>query len=98
MVFDYEREALAKFFETSMNKMNFSSIITSMPMEPSAIIAIYLTKYLALPFKQLETYGKLLKELYRFTEDYHVDRGDVQRSMEFYMDLSVIRREFLMIF
>ncbi len=73
-----------------MNRMNLSSIInTSASLEPSAVIAIYLTQYLAAPFKQLEAYGKLLKELFRFTEDYHVDRGDVQRSMEFYMDLHV---------
>ncbi len=64
--------------------MNISSNVNS-----SAAIILYLTKYLAAPFKQLDTYSKLLKELYRFTEDFHSDRGDVQRSMEFYSDLSV---------
>lgn len=51
--------------------------------------SIYLSKNLAAPFKQLEFYLKILKEIQRYTEDFHVDRGDVQRSIEFYSDLSV---------
>lgn len=78
---------LAKFFESSLTRMN---IATSSPsMNTSAAVTLYLTKYLATPFKQLELYIKLLKELYRFTEDHHIDRGDVQRSLEFYSELLV---------
>lgn len=83
-----KKDALSKFFEPSYPRMNIPP-----GNKNSAAVILYLTKYLATPFKQLETYSKLLKELYRFTEDFHSDRGDVQRSMEFYAELSTSVRE-----
>lgn len=79
-----KREALNSFFESSISKMSSPLV----PVTSNIVVAIYLSKFLATPFKQLEIYGKLLKEIQRYTEDYHVDRGDLQRSIEFYNDLS----------
>ena len=38
------------------------------PVTSNIVVAIYLSKFLATPFKQLEIYGKLLKEIQRYTE------------------------------
>lgn len=92
-VINKKKEVLAKFFESSLSKMINTASINANALSSTAVVTIYLTKYLAAPFKQLESYSKLLKELYRFTEDHHVDRGDVQRSMEFYSELSTSVQE-----
>lgn len=59
------------------------------PSSSSVAAAIYMTKFLAAPFKQLEQYVKMLREIHRYTEDYHIDRGDLQRCLEFYSTLLV---------
>lgn len=81
---NFKKEQLSKYFETSLSKMSSPLL----PTTSTITVAIYFTKFLAAPFKQLEIYVKLLKEIQRFTQDFHVDRGDVQRSIEFYTDLT----------
>jgi len=49
--------------------------------------SIIIVKFLIAPFKQLEVYVKYLKEIERYTQDHHIDRGDVQRSIQFYSEL-----------
>lgn len=78
------KDAIAKFFEPTLSKM--TSILLPTLTTPSA--TNYLTKFLLVPFKQLEIYVKLLKDIHRYTADYHIDRGDVQRALEFYSELS----------
>lgn len=63
LIFSY-RDALSKFFETSLSKMNSSLLTTT----ATITVAIYFTKFLAAPFKQLEIYVKFLKEIQRYTK------------------------------
>jgi len=86
-----KKDTLAKFFEITINKLN--SPILSVANTNGSDASIYLIKFLTAPFRQIEIYVKLLCELHRFTEDHHVDRGDVQRSLEFYSDLTTSVQE-----
>ncbi|CAF1022275.1 unnamed protein product [Brachionus calyciflorus] len=79
-----KKEELSKFFESTLAKMSSPLL----PTTSTITVAIYFTKFLAAPFKQLEIYVKVLKEIQRYTQDFHVDRGDVQRSIEFYSELT----------
>jgi hypothetical protein len=102
-------DQLSKFFDSTLTKLTSPLLMqTSSPIN----VSIYITKFLAAPFKHIELYVKLLKEIHRYSEvsfesrffliqikmskffvffskDYHVDRGDVQRCVEFYSELSV---------
>lgn len=80
-----KKDPLSKFFEASIHKMTSPLL----PATSTIVVSIYITKFLAAPFKQLEIYVKILREIHRYTEDYHIDRGDVQRCIEFYSDLSL---------
>jgi hypothetical protein len=63
-------------------------MISSLNTSSSTIGAsIFIVKFLIAPFKQLEVYLKYLKEIERYTPDHHIDRGDVQRSIQFYSEL-----------
>lgn len=75
---------MSKYFESTLSKM-ISPLMPS--VSANTAVAIYITKFLAAPFKQLEIYVKILKEIHRYTEDYHIDRGDLQRCIEFYSTL-----------
>lgn len=48
-----------------------------------------LTTCLSKPFRRLERYSSLLKELERHTDEGHVDRGDTQRAISIYRDLAM---------
>jgi hypothetical protein len=80
------REQIGKYFDLSAA---FNKIKSPMLSNSNLNASIYISKYLTAPFKQLEFYSKTLREIHRFTEDFHVDRGDVQRSIEFYTEFSV---------
>ena len=80
-----KNDQLSKYFESSLTKLNSPLLMqTSSPIN----VSIYVTKFLAAPFRHIELYVKILKEIVRYSEDYHIDRGDVQRCVEFYSDLS----------
>ena len=81
-VLNKNKDLIIKFYEPSFNKLNTSGSAVNLTA------STYITKLLIAPFKQLEIYSKLLKEIHRYTPDFHVDRGDVQRALEFYTDLS----------
>ncbi len=74
---------MIKFYEPSFSKLNSTNANVNLTA------STYITKLLVAPFKQLEIYSKLLKEIHRYTQDFHIDRGDVQRACEFYAELSV---------
>ncbi len=38
------------------------------PITSNMTVSIYMSKFLATPFRQLEIYAKLLKEIQRYTE------------------------------
>lgn len=44
---------------------------------------------LSAPFRRIERYGNTLSELERYVEEYHVDRGDLQRGVSYYRNLEV---------
>lgn len=48
-----------------------------------------LTTSLSKPFRRLERYSSLLKELERHTNEGHVDRGDAQRAISVYKDIAM---------
>lgn len=52
---------------------------------------LVLTVNLSKPFRRLEKYSAMLQELERHTEESHPDRGDTQRSVAVYKDISVCR-------
>lgn len=49
---------------------------------------LVLTTGLSSPFRRLEKYPALLQELQRHTEESHIDRGDSQRAVFVYRDIS----------
>ncbi|KAG1681657.1 Rho guanine nucleotide exchange factor 7 [Nymphon striatum] len=48
-----------------------------------------LTTALSKPFRRLEKYQGLLQELERHTDEAHIDRGDCQRAVAVYRDISI---------
>jgi len=50
---------------------------------------LVLTVSLSKPFRRLDKYSGILQELVRHLEDNHVDRGNTQRSISIYKDISV---------
>lgn len=50
---------------------------------------LVLTVSLSKPFRRLEKYSGMLLELQRHLEEYHVDRGDTQRSISIYKEIAV---------
>jgi hypothetical protein len=69
-----------------LNK-HFEMISSLNTSSSTAGASIFIVKFLIAPFKQLEVYVKYLKEVERYTSDHHTDRGDVQRSIQFYSEL-----------
>lgn len=55
--------------------------------QPAGIMT--LTTALSKPFRRLEKYQGLLQELERHTDEAHIDRGDCQRAVVVYRDISV---------
>jgi len=51
---------------------------------------LVLTVSLSKPFRRLDKYSGILQELIRHLEDNHVDRGNTQRSISTYKDISAI--------
>lgn len=61
-------------------------------MERSGAVApgiLVLTTGLSKPFRRLDKYSAMLQELERHTEKNHSDRGDTQRSVCVYREISV---------
>ena len=50
---------------------------------------LVLTTGLSKPFRRLDKYSAMLQELERHTEKSHQDRGDTQRSVFVYREISV---------
>lgn len=50
---------------------------------------LHLISILSQPFRRLEKYPSFLMELERNVEEFHKDRGDLQRSIEYYKQLDV---------
>jgi len=50
---------------------------------------LVLTTGLSKPFRRLEKYAGMLQELERHVEEYDPDRGDTQRSVSVFKDISV---------
>lgn len=50
---------------------------------------LVLTVSLSKPFRRLDKYSGILQELTRHLEDNHIDRGNTQRSVSVYKDISV---------
>jgi len=50
---------------------------------------LVLTVSLSKPFRRLDKYSGILQELVRHLEDSHIDRGNTQRSVSIYKDISV---------
>ncbi|XP_021948579.1 rho guanine nucleotide exchange factor 7 isoform X2 [Folsomia candida] len=48
---------------------------------------LYIITLLSQPFRRLEKYPMLLQEIERHVEEFHKDRGDLQRSIEYYKDV-----------
>lgn len=44
---------------------------------------------LSAPFRRIEKYGNSLNELERYVEEYHKDKGDLQRGAAYYRNLEV---------
>ena len=55
--------------------------------KPTGIL--HLLTILSQPFRRLEKYPLILLELERYIEEFHKDRGDLQRSIEYYKELDV---------
>lgn len=61
-------------------------------MERSGAISpgiLVLTTGLSKPFRRLDKYSAMLQELERYTEKNHSDRGDTQRSIAVYREITV---------
>lgn len=50
---------------------------------------LVLTTGLSKPFRRLDKYSAMLQELERYTEKNHPDRGDTQRSIVVYREITV---------
>jgi len=73
-VIEKHKEALGTFMESG----------GAQPGQPGIITLI---TGLSLPFNRLEKYPTLLQELERHVEECHKDRGDLQRSIEYYKQI-----------
>jgi Rho guanine nucleotide exchange factor 7 len=73
-VVEKHKEALSIFIESKGGvKPGILNLITS----------------LSQPFRRLEKYPSLLQEIERHVEEFHKDRGDLQRSIEYYKEIQV---------
>jgi len=74
-VVERHKEELGTYFETNgcSKKPGILFLITS----------------LSQPFRRLEKYPLLLQEVERHVEEFHIDRGDLQRSIEYYKTIQV---------
>jgi Rho guanine nucleotide exchange factor 7 len=80
-IVERHKEVLSSYFESK-----------GCPKKPGIL---FLITSLSQPFRRLEKYPLLLQEVERHVEEFHKDRGDLQRSIEYYKEIQVcVSRDF----